>query len=165
LFVVSHSFYNAGYLTFLNYLNSYVPGSYDGDQTQNIALSGYGYAHLHSDVHLWYHGTLNTDANASNGEESFSSAMRAAWYPGADNGRETGYYLSRFGGGFRNRSSAKFQSGLAVHTYGGALNRSLLNPRFPSTRTWPSIISTETKFPSSTGPFTTEVQYQDSDSA
>lgn len=143
----------------------FVPGAYDGDQTPNIALSGYGYGHLHSDVHLWYHGTLNTDDYASNGEESFGPAMRSAWYPGADKGRQTGYYLSRLGGGFHNRSNAKFQSGLAVHAYGGALNRSLLNPRFPGTRSWPSIISTDTKSPSSTGPFTTEVHYQDSDSA
>jgi uncharacterized repeat protein (TIGR02543 family) len=152
-----------------------VKNAYSLNLSNRLSGRGYvgNYSGLHSNVHLWYHGSLNTELGASNGDEDgnnnqiyFSMEMRQVWYPGSDSlGTQTGYYLSRLGGGFRNRSSTKFQSGLAAHAYGGALNREWLNPRFPATRTWPSIISTDTKFSTSTGPFTTEVQYQDSDSA
>jgi sugar lactone lactonase YvrE len=54
----------------------------------------------HSDVHLWYHGTVNTGAGASDGVQTFTGTMRNTWYFSDEyGGQEAGFYYSRLGGG------------------------------------------------------------------
>ncbi len=66
----------------------------------------------HSDVHLWYQGTLNTDVVAAMGgtvyDGSYSfNAETDGWYGGSNPSETTsGYYFSRIDGGDRTSSAA-----------------------------------------------------------
>jgi hypothetical protein len=52
----------------------------------------------HSDVHLWYHGTLNTDQNASDGTIVITDILRQSWYrPNEYQGVFAGFRFSRLG--------------------------------------------------------------------
>jgi len=87
-----------------------VPGANWRRQT---SFSG-GYSDLisgqHSDVHLWYHGTIQLAAGASDTEVQISSTMRDTWYASIEQkGTNTGFIYSRLGGGDRystNRPNA-----------------------------------------------------------
>ncbi len=74
---------------------------------QLSSLSG-GYGGLsgaHSDVHLWYHGTLDWRTNASDTEASIGGTQRANWWvPDEEQGSVAGFKYSLIGGG--NRTSA-----------------------------------------------------------
>jgi hypothetical protein len=73
-----------------------VPGAYTRQLTD---LSG-GYDSDHSNVHLWYFGTIDLATPASNGEASITSAERTNWWSsGEDEGAMAGFYYSRLGGG------------------------------------------------------------------
>jgi hypothetical protein len=68
-------------------------------QLSESTLNCCGYAYSHSDVHLWYHGTVDLAPNASNGEQTITAQMRSAWWPqGAAN---VGFRFSAIGGGTR----------------------------------------------------------------
>lgn len=138
------------------------------DLALDIMFGGYGgFVRLHSNVHFWYHGTLNTNTNASNGEVTFTGTqMRQVWYPGEALGTRTGYWLSRLGGGMQNRTVGAFATGMASVPLiaGPVMNRTYYNPRLPATRTWPSIIETKT-VRTGTGTHRTTVKFQDADSA
>ncbi len=55
----------------------------------------------HSDVHLWYHGTIDRAQNPSDGEQVISNNARSTWWP---NGWvQTGYHFSILGGGAAER--------------------------------------------------------------
>jgi hypothetical protein len=76
-------------------------GAYD---RQLYTLSG-GYSSSHSDVHLWYHGTIDWRNPAFDNAASITSAERASWWvPYEDQGVIAGFYYSLIGGG--NRLSA-----------------------------------------------------------
>lgn len=55
-------------------LTGRLPGGY-GDDLGPL----YSYNN-HSDVHLWYHGTVNTSSGASDGVQTFTGTMRNTWY-------------------------------------------------------------------------------------
>jgi hypothetical protein len=62
-----------------------------------------GYGTSHSDVHLWYHGTIDTSPNPDDGEECISDLMRATWWE-PDGYTEFAYWFSGLGGGSAFRS-------------------------------------------------------------
>jgi len=108
----------------------------------------------HSDVHLWYYGTVDTGHNAWNNEQIVTDYMRATWYYGLidPNGYEAndalaGYHYSRINGhlwdgpteGYFNRKT--FTQGNQTPS-----NRATLN-RGQNTQ-WPNVIQlvrTDTK--------------------
>jgi hypothetical protein len=64
---------------------------------------GYGgLGHQHSDVHLWYHGTLDWRVPTTDSEASLTSAERTAWWVAYENrGTNAGFQYSRMGGATR----------------------------------------------------------------
>lgn len=61
----------------------------------------------HSDVHLWYHGTIDLRTPVSYVDDgktlTITSGMRAAWWTSSENrGTNTGYYFGRISGGTLN---------------------------------------------------------------
>ena len=93
----------------------------------------------HSDIHLWYHGTINTIAAASDGDVAFTPTMRQNWYlPDNGQGQFSGFYYSRLGGGLTDDNGPYF--GLYNE---GDFNNSPDNRVALATRNaseWPSII-------------------------
>ena len=62
-----------------------------------------GYLLPHEDVHLWYHGTVETASPVtSDGSASFDATTRTKWYaPSEDQGRRAGYHYALRAGGDR----------------------------------------------------------------
>lgn len=64
-------------------------------------LGGEGYVSEHSDVHLWYHGTVDLSNQITDGTETLRPNS-TDWYVGNQGPRgKKGYYYSRIGGGVR----------------------------------------------------------------
>ncbi len=82
----------------------------------------------HNDVHLWYHGTIDTSPDATNGEY----AVPEAWYEGSMGPRDaTGYHYSRIGGGDRPSDGlAPRFGGSASRVAIGSFDR--LGPQWPN---------------------------------
>lgn len=63
---------------------------------------GGGYSSSHSDVHLWYHGTIDWLTPTSDSEASVTATERANWWTAAEsNGVLAGFHFSRTGAGDR----------------------------------------------------------------
>lgn len=79
-----------------------VSGAYNENLTSRLS-GGYGDppgTGDHSDVHLWYHGTVNTSPGASDGSQTFTGTMRNTWYTADEwGGARAGFYYSRLGDG------------------------------------------------------------------
>lgn len=70
----------------------------------NISLPSMpnGYGTNHSDVHLWYHATIDDEGAAHDGEAGISDADRDTWFAGGQGrGSTTGFFFSRIVGGER----------------------------------------------------------------
>lgn len=111
-----------------------------------------GYPYLsggnHSDVHAWYHGTVELGTPASDGNINITGTMRSDWYASGESaGATAGFHYSRIAGGDRlsNANPGGSSSGKVSDGYnrmwdlggGVAVNRtSLPAPLDP----WPNVI-------------------------
>ena len=79
-----------------------IPSAFN-TQLNESALNccAYGFAHL--DVHLWLHGTIDTSATPSDGEQSINAQMRSTWWPPPGGYTQAGFYHSQIGGGSAQR--------------------------------------------------------------
>jgi hypothetical protein len=75
-----------------------VPGAYNRQLTN---LAG-GYSSSHSDVHLWYHGTVDFTTPITVDSATISNAERTNWWTSAEQkGTNAGFRWSLIGGGDR----------------------------------------------------------------
>lgn len=79
-----------------------MPNTFERQLDETI-LSAAGYSSEHSDVHLWYFGTINQLANANDGEQT----VPANWFNGTMGPRNIiGWNFSRLGGGSRSANGS-----------------------------------------------------------
>jgi hypothetical protein len=79
-----------------------IPGSFWRKQT--TATGGYDFPFdWHSDIHLWYHGTIDLSPAASNNDDvTITSTMRDTWWaPSEQEGTNAGFVYTSAGGGDR----------------------------------------------------------------
>lgn len=66
-----------------------------------LTLSG-GYSSSHSDVHLWYHGTIDLATPTSDTQANITASERGAWWTSTElSGASAGFVHSLVGGGDR----------------------------------------------------------------
>jgi hypothetical protein len=64
-----------------------------------LDLNG-GYSSSHSDVHLWYHGTIDLATPASDTQATITATQRSTWWTSTEMaGAAAGFYYSLIGGG------------------------------------------------------------------
>ena len=120
-----------------------------------------GYAYLsganHSDVHLWYHGTVQLGTPATDTQASITSSMRSTWWTAAESsGAAAGFHYSRIGGGDRLSSATPAGNGTEpIHQgynrlwdlgAGTGTNRSLVTGK---NALWPSLVIVRRTSPAS----------------
>jgi hypothetical protein len=102
----------------------------------------------HSNVHLWYHGTVDWITPTGDTEASITSSERQAWWvPFEERGTNAGFYYSLIGGGDRLSSDQPLGVGFPAikdglnqwwdFGAGTATNRTTLAT---NTGAWPSLI-------------------------
>ena len=80
-----------------------VIGAYNNPELDESILSGEAYPLEHSDVHLWYHGTIDLSGSVA---DDGSKQGGTDWYTGSMGPRvANGFYFSRLGGGVSSRPS------------------------------------------------------------
>ena len=91
-----------------------IPGAYNV-QLSESALNCCAYGTAHSDVHLWYHGTIDLAPFPCDGEQCINQTMRDTWWPpGPPEGyTEEGFYYGMIGGGAALRPAAGLGNGTA----------------------------------------------------
>src|SRR5207244_4266481 len=83
---------------FLDPTGQAIAGAYNRQLTN---LNG-GYSSSHSDVHLWYHGTIDLVTPATDTQASITTAERQTWWTAFEAaGTKTGFLYSLIGGGDR----------------------------------------------------------------
>jgi hypothetical protein len=103
-----------------------VANVYDLQLTESVLASG-GSSFEHSDVHTWYHGTIDTSNAAHDGDQ----AVPLGWYGGPHPARTaTGFFYSRMVDG--NRADAGMAASL-----GGSATRSAIST---AAADWPSVL-------------------------
>lgn len=76
-----------------------ISGAYNRQLT---TLTNGGYSSSHSDVHLWYHGTIDLKTPASDTQATITSSERQLWWTSAEaSGTNTGFLNTLIGGGDR----------------------------------------------------------------
>ena len=78
-----------------------VPGAYE--RFLSGLAGGYdGDSGSHSDIHLWYHGTIDLGTPSSDTLATINQSARDTWWVAAESqGAATGFHYSRIGGGDR----------------------------------------------------------------
>jgi hypothetical protein len=102
----------------------------------------------HSNVHLWYHGTISLTTPTSDTEASITNTERQAWWTGYEQqGTNTGFEYSLIGGGNRRSPDQPVGPGYPAIVDGynqwwdfGAGTSSNRTPISSSTGEWPNII-------------------------
>lgn len=119
--------------------NRYLTGIVDSDLPDSADA---GYFYEHSDVHLWYYGTIDTEAPTVNGDgEEITEAMRQGWWvDGEEYGAKTGFYFSQIAahewGTSDPRLAVGIKDGLHGVLGGNGLRYSLT---MASTPRWPNV--------------------------
>lgn len=105
-------------------------------QLVESVLTG-GYSNDHSNVHLWYHGTIDTSPTANDGDYT----VPADWYGGSHPERDaSGYFYSRIVEDNDSLvSDVRPASGLSTEL-GGTSNRAAVNW---SAAQWPNIVEVD----------------------
>lgn len=86
-----------------------VRGTYNRDLSFDLP---YGYLLPHSDVHLWYHTTIDLEGDAFDGAVALAAAQTEARFaPGEMRGANTGFSFSRVAGASRHGLSELAESG------------------------------------------------------
>jgi hypothetical protein len=81
-----------------------------------------GLSAAHSDVHLWYHGTVDLATPATDSQAIITESERDAWFSAAESrGAQTGFIYSRLAGG--NRFSASRPAGSGQGAIHDGINR------------------------------------------
>jgi hypothetical protein len=115
-----------------------VAGAHNLNLSESVLGSFSGYATEHSDVHLWYHGTIDTRSVARDD----GNAVPLDWYEDAMGPRQkVGYQFSRIRGG------ARPADGIGI-AYGGSAQRDNVMVGSPASA-WPSIGQVDAPFESS----------------
>ena len=133
-------------------------------------------ASAHSDVHLWYHGTVELGANATDSQQTITSTIRSAWWTAAESsGASAGFHHGRIAGG--DRLSAVMPAGAGTDAIdkgynrlwdlgaGVAANRSLVTGK---NGLWPSLVTARRTSPASLPAgtaFGLELRYQSDDAS
>jgi hypothetical protein len=112
-----------------------------------IDLSG-GYSQSHSDVHLWYHGTIDLQTPASDSDASITATERGLWWTEPESGGlHAGFYWSLTGGGNRFSSdepagpgSGKVRDGCNQWWDFGAGLADNRRPLPANSGAWPNVI-------------------------
>jgi hypothetical protein len=110
----------------LDFTGESIANVYNVQLSESVLTNG-AYYYEHSDVHLWYHGTIDTSPTASDGEYT----VPTSWYGGVHPARDvTGFYYSRLVGGQRQLA------GLSAEL-GGTANRTAIDL---SNAQWPNVM-------------------------
>jgi len=130
-----------------------IAGAYNRELTEFDEDGGtvdLGYPEEHSDVHLWYHGTIDLDDSAFDGEQSITQDMRETWWTEIEaEGVNAGFVYSRLVGGDRLSHEVPAGGDRIVDGYseesslGGNGLRVDLNM---SNAVWPNIIRFDVAF-------------------
>jgi hypothetical protein len=73
-----------------------------GAYNRKLLSLGGGYSSSHSDVHLWYHGTIDLATPASDTQATITASQRSAWWTATEmSGGAAGFLYSLIGGGDR----------------------------------------------------------------
>jgi hypothetical protein len=87
----------------------------DGAYVRKLTSFGGGYGSSHSDVHLWYHGTLDFRVPASDTEASITSSERSSWWTTYESrGTNAGFYYSLISHGDRTSTAQPAGAGLGM---------------------------------------------------
>lgn len=106
-------------------------------QLANLSGGYGGVGGAHSDVHLWYHATVDLRSTASDSVSSIGSTQRQSWWTSAERGgTNAGFLLSLIGGANRLNARAGFNQRWDVGA-GVSNNRESLGI---NAQRWPNII-------------------------